>query len=346
MIVKNERDVIKRCLLSVKPILDHWVIVDTGSSDGTQSLIEETLKDVPGQLYERPWVNFEKNRNEALDLARGKARYILIMDADEVLQISPSFCAEDLQSDGYLIRIRERSLTDAYRMALIKDSPCWFWKGVIHEALYTTQALSCSLLDTLEKIASTTDGNRSKDPQKFLKDALVLEEALLQDPDNSRYLFYLAQSYGNAGEFEKSIFYYKKRSQMLDDPEEVFWSLYCVGLLEQHVQKDPAIFLESYSLAYRYNPFRAEPLFQMANQFYKQNQPVMSYFLAKEASSLSLPSSCMYMHAWVYEYASLLVWALSAKELGKNEEVASLYQKLQAKNLPDSLRQELAEKLL
>ena len=31
MIVKNERDVIARCLESVKPILSTWVIVDTGS---------------------------------------------------------------------------------------------------------------------------------------------------------------------------------------------------------------------------------------------------------------------------------------------------------------------------
>ena len=58
MIVKNESHVIKRCLDSVKPIIDYWVIFDTGSTDGTQRIIQEVLKDIPGQLHERPWVNF------------------------------------------------------------------------------------------------------------------------------------------------------------------------------------------------------------------------------------------------------------------------------------------------
>ena len=39
MIVKNEAHVIARCLASVRPIIDYWVIVDTGSTDGTQDAI-------------------------------------------------------------------------------------------------------------------------------------------------------------------------------------------------------------------------------------------------------------------------------------------------------------------
>src|SRR5574340_542399 len=85
MIVKNESKVIERCLASVKPIIDTWVIVDTGSTDGTQAIVREFLKDIPGELHERPWVNFGHNRNEALELARGKADYLLLIDADDKL---------------------------------------------------------------------------------------------------------------------------------------------------------------------------------------------------------------------------------------------------------------------
>src|SRR5690242_19150411 len=76
MIVKNESAVIRRCIDSVRPLIDYWVIVDTGSTDGTQKIIKNHLKDIPGELYQRPWKNFEHNRNEALTLAKGKSDYI------------------------------------------------------------------------------------------------------------------------------------------------------------------------------------------------------------------------------------------------------------------------------
>ena len=58
MMVKNEAPVIGRCLDSVRKLIDSWVIVDTGSTDGTQSLVAEILHDIPGKLYERPWRDF------------------------------------------------------------------------------------------------------------------------------------------------------------------------------------------------------------------------------------------------------------------------------------------------
>ncbi|HEX6274755.1 MAG TPA: glycosyltransferase, partial [Polyangiaceae bacterium] len=103
MIVKNETRVIKRCLDSVRPFIHHWVIVDTGSTDGTQELVKKLLAGVPGELHERPWRNFGYNRTEALELARGKADYILIMDADEVFEVPPGFRMPALEDEQCLI---------------------------------------------------------------------------------------------------------------------------------------------------------------------------------------------------------------------------------------------------
>ena len=53
MIVKNESKVIKRCIDSVKDYIDNWVIVDTGSTDGTQKLIIDIMDEygIKGELH-------------------------------------------------------------------------------------------------------------------------------------------------------------------------------------------------------------------------------------------------------------------------------------------------------
>src|SRR6478735_9349942 len=99
MIVKNEAPVIRRCLLSVRPIIDCWVIVDTGSTDGTQDLVRDTMAGLSGELYERPWVDFAHNRTEALQLARGRVDYTLIIDADDTLEVPAGVAWPELSAD-------------------------------------------------------------------------------------------------------------------------------------------------------------------------------------------------------------------------------------------------------
>src|SRR5262245_49038382 len=91
MIVRNESAVVRRCLDSVKGVISHWVICDTGSTDDTAIIIEETLKGIPGTLYRTPWVDFGHNRSLALQLARGKADYHLLIDADMVVNVRREF---------------------------------------------------------------------------------------------------------------------------------------------------------------------------------------------------------------------------------------------------------------
>src|SRR5690349_4725727 len=106
MIVKNEAHVIRRCLDSVLAHVAHWVVVDTGSTDGTQAIVREHMRAVKGELFERPWRDFGWNRSEALRLARGKADYALVMDADHVLHVPKTFSFDTLEADGYLVAHR------------------------------------------------------------------------------------------------------------------------------------------------------------------------------------------------------------------------------------------------
>src|SRR5580704_19064357 len=139
MIVKNESEVIIRSLTSVLPLIDYWVIVDTGSTDKTQDIIRDFMKSkgIPGELHERPWVNFAYNRNEALELAKNKAEYTLFMDADDYLQFDASFKLPVLDKDMYYIMIHHVETKYKYgRIHLVNNHLNWIWKGVLHEGLF------------------------------------------------------------------------------------------------------------------------------------------------------------------------------------------------------------------
>jgi len=205
MIVKNERRAILRCLASVKPIITYWVIVDTGSTDGTQELIRNFMKDIPGELHERPWVDFAHNRNEALALAKGKAEYVFFIDADDILQIPDNFILPELDKDCYYIACIDQN-AKCHKPLLVNNRLDWQWEGCLHEGIKIPDERTLGYLPYLEVNTNVCkDGSRTQDPKKYHKDAELLETALQKDPTNSRHQFYLAQCYQNAKEYQLAL---------------------------------------------------------------------------------------------------------------------------------------------
>ena len=82
MIVKNEEDVLPRCLDSVKNAVDEIVIVDTGSTDTTRAIAAHYTD----KIYDEPWQDdFARARNASF--ARAGGDYLLWLDADDVIAI-------------------------------------------------------------------------------------------------------------------------------------------------------------------------------------------------------------------------------------------------------------------
>jgi glycosyltransferase involved in cell wall biosynthesis len=218
MIVKNEARLIERCLMSVRPVISHWTIVDTGSTDGTQSLIRKTriLRDLPGKLHERPWKDFSTNRNESIELATGKTSHVLVIDADDVLELANEFELPKLTEDSYTMNLvygdKSPVRTHIFRPELFK------YEGVLHEHLSPLPP-NCPAHGMRIRIMG--GGGRSKNPNKFVDDAHTLMKALETDPNNSRYVFYLGQSWlfafktsGNKTHLASALEAYEKRIAM------------------------------------------------------------------------------------------------------------------------------------
>jgi hypothetical protein len=327
MIVKNESSAIQRCLNSVKEIIDHWVIVDTGSTDGTQQIIKDCMRGIPGTLYERPWVNFAYNRTEALDLARNICDYFLFIDADETLCIQGPFDKESLILDCYLVNVKGKSFAHHSRIAFAKDHPSWSWSGAVHESLVTSATMYADFIHNIMIDATAEDGNRSTDPLKFARDAEVLEQELAKDPNNSRTIFYLAQSYGNAGNLTASLRNYQRRTELAGPHDETFWAYYCVGHLQELLKFDAKTIMLSFCNAHQCDPARAEPLERLANFYFQNKCYSLAYIVSKFGLDLPMPTqNTSYVHRWVYQYALRILCADSSIYLNNAREAREHYQ--------------------
>ncbi len=347
MIVKNESRAIEQCLVSVKPLIDSWVIVDTGSTDGTQEIIRKVLHDVPGELHERPWVNFAHNRNEALALAKNRAEYLLFLDADERLIYVDSFRQQKLDQDAYTVKVEQADGVSYERVLLVKSDLDWKWEGVLHEWVRCPEAKKIEFLPRVINFSDTSKGSRSQDPQKYLRDAAMLEEALTKDPTNSRYVFFLAQSYANAGKYPLALQRYQQRASMGGNEEEVFWSLYCIARLHEVLHAPSSVITESFQTAYRYRPSRVEPLYRLIQHHLLTGNDLVAYLLSKEALRIPMPSKDIFVECDVYDYAVLLQFAECAHRVGQHEQATQAAQQLLTNpRLPAAERMAFEKQLL
>jgi len=236
MIVKNEAHVILRCLESVRPLVDYVLVEDTGSTDGTQAIIREWLDRVglPGEVYDEPWQDFAHNRSHVLAKLRQNQNvdYALIVDADDHITFDADFdiatFKKSLSQDMYDVELRGGPAR-YLRPQICSNRLKFQYRGVLHEFLESPRGRISRGKATGFYTTSTREGARSQDPEKYRKDAALLEKALRTERDQflrSRYTFYLARSYENAGDKELALKAFLKRATLGYWTEEIFMSLF------------------------------------------------------------------------------------------------------------------------
>lgn len=300
MIVKNEMANLERCLASVAPYISAWIIGDTGSTDGTQDFIKSFFakRGIPGELHSFPFHNFEQARNAALDCAAGSAieyDYLLFTDADMELVVEDANFASNLDAAGY--RLLQRSIGGLayWNTRMVARRSGARYHGVTHEYIDVPGGVQ-----QLTSVWYKDYASGSNRVEKFERDIRLLTDALSREPENTRYWFYLAQSYRDAGQNEKAVEAYAKRANMGGWDEEAW----CARLQEARCRLrlgDEGGFLKQALTAFNMRPSRAEPLFDLARFHRDRGLNDVSVIFSEAGFKVPRPSTdILFIEDFVY----------------------------------------------
>lgn len=319
MIVKNESKIITRLFDSVCNIIDYYVICDTGSTDNTISIINEyfSKKNIPGIIIKETFRDFGFNRTQALlACEQTSCEYILLMDADMILEQSPTFNKNsflDSLNKGDAHYLFQGSPYSSYKNVRIVKNKCGmtYW-GVTHEYICTP---SNTVYNTIDRdvlfINDVGDGGAKND--KYERDIRLLLKGLETNPDNDRYTFYLANSYRGNNQLPEAIEAYKKRIKIGGWKEEVWQSYYQMGQCYYRLGQT-ANALEAWWDAYSVYPQRLENIYEiichykntckqeLACKFFKMIEPQLAFMRGKQLDFLFTENN-IYDYKLDFEYS-------------------------------------------
>lgn len=316
MIVKDEEAILDRCLKSVLSFISCWAITDTGSSDKTENIVLQQLKFLPGKLTKRPFTNFGESRNCAIDEAKSlDFDYYLFLDADHELVARDLEWHRTLSHDAYLLL--QKSGDFSYRnVRLLKKGVKSHYIGATHEWLNVEGEVWA--IDEAY-IVDHYDGLNRK--EKLQRDRDLLERELRHGPNNTRTLFYLAQTHRDLKNYPYASYLYRQRANM-DDTEEAWRAQleYSRCLLE--LKKDSK-FVHNSLITYSRRPDRAEPLYDLSRFFISEKQyPSALPFieigmnLPKPEKELGVVDDWIYDHGLRENYSIVAAFNDSIKPLG------------------------------
>lgn len=223
MIVKNEENYLRKCLESVKNIVDEMIIVDTGSVDGTVAIAES----LGAKVFNFPWNgSFSDARNYSLKHAKGD--WIMIMDADEELEkCKPDEIRElmnETDADAYFFEtisyLGDEVGCDVVKnmnLRLLKNKKGYFYCNPIHEQIYGSIIAanpSAKFINKSYKVYHYGYLNKSiNEKNKRERNMSLLEKELKKVPGYTFNLYNLGSEYCAMENYKKALELFEKAYQ-------------------------------------------------------------------------------------------------------------------------------------
>lgn len=334
MIVKNEEDVIGRCLDCVQGIADEIIVIDTGSTDRTKEIVKEYTK----KLYDFTWIDdFAAARNFAF--SKATKNYILWLDADDVIlepnrekflalkkSLDPS--VDSVTMHYHLGSDENGKVTSSLRRnRLVKRANHFKWIGAVHEYLEVGGSiLSSEVAITHSALSHDSDRN------------LHIYEARLAKGEDfcPRDLYYYANELRDHGRHETAIEYYQKfltgkQGWIEDNIAACSKVADCFFALNNREK-----FLEYTYKSFTYDTPRAEFCCNLGFYYLQANELKQAAFWYKFATELEKPINCLgLLNDACWTWLPHLQLCVCYDKLGKHE-LACKHNEIAASFTPDN----------
>src|SRR4051794_31953444 len=228
MIVKDEEEMLPRCLAAAKPAVDEIVVVDTGSTDRTVEIAES----FGARVLHHEWNgSFSDARNVSLEAATSD--WVIYLDADEVLveDDAPRLRALTghvwreafaLVETNYTGDIEDGTALTHNALRMFRNRPEYRFKGRLHEQMayalpgYLTERIQYTQL-RIEHYGYLGVVRDAKDKSRRNLDLLLQQVA--EGHENAFQSFNLGSEYLALGELETAVEHFEKSWRMLEtDP--------------------------------------------------------------------------------------------------------------------------------
>lgn len=309
------------------------------SYDGTSFLSDKLKRYTMADLGETRW-------------------YFMFADADDL--IFPNKEKNEAQKKKRFVFDRNLLERDLYRinmsqgesgvkyayvwMVKLDQARRWQWNGWLHEYVATTGDWTPSrAFISGGWINSSREGARNRDPLKYLNDAVVLERYLLLHPNSMRELYYLGQSYKDAGKLSLARDVFLKRAMMPGGwDEETYMCWYYAGELTRILElENQAKWLDYFFQAHNVRPQRLEAPFVILVVFRDKRWFRAGWEMAKGimASLPAVPGSgdTLFVNEHVHSWGFFDMASLFAYNCGDRAAAATLMERsIESQIIPEN----------
>jgi len=272
MIVKNSGNILRQCLQENRKWIDHWTILDTGSTDNTPNIIKEELKDIPGNLYFGEFIDFSQARNKSLELSSKKCKYTIILDDSYKLYGGKELrnLLKKAKTSCFLIKIGKYMdgfvRDDYFSKRIVKSEDNLRYKYRVHEDIMVSENKLKFIQDSSIFIDDITFKEHTKRSfNRYLNDIELLKLDHKDEPYEQRIIYYLAKTYYVIDDFKTSLEYFEKLRNLKNVREDfLFASYYESACIHYHENDNIEEFRERLFTISQMFPDRVEPQYKLA----------------------------------------------------------------------------------